>query len=68
MIYRLRPHFGGPWQPANSLLGWLNRSYGRSPDWCFDRIKCTLGMGLLALAAMLLPRANNQPVQSEEQK
>jgi cobalt-zinc-cadmium resistance protein CzcA len=38
----------------NPVLEWLNRSYGRSLDWCFDHIKFTLGMGLVALAAMLL--------------
>src|SRR5208337_3291756 len=37
----------------NPLLEWLNRSYGRSLDWCFDHIRFTLGMGLLALAGML---------------
>src|ERR1700684_1923310 len=38
----------------NPVLQWLNRSYGRSLDWCFDHIKFTLGMGLLALAGMVL--------------
>jgi cobalt-zinc-cadmium resistance protein CzcA len=38
----------------NPVLEWLNRNYGRSLDWCFDHIKFTLGMGLLALVAMLL--------------
>jgi heavy metal efflux system protein len=37
----------------NPVLEWLNRSYGRALDWCFDHIKLTLGMGLLALALML---------------
>ena len=38
----------------NPVLQWLNRNYGRSLDWCFDHIKFTLGMGLLALAGMVL--------------
>jgi len=38
----------------NPVLEWLNRSYGRALDWCFDHIKLTLGLGLVALAAMLL--------------
>src|ERR1700722_4504091 len=38
----------------NPVLEWVNRNYGRSLDWCFDHIKLTLGLGLLALAAMLL--------------
>src|SRR5580692_6433305 len=37
----------------NPVLEWLNRTYGRSLDWCFDHIKLTLSLGLLALAAML---------------
>jgi heavy metal efflux system protein len=37
----------------NPALEWLNRSYGSALDWCFDHIRLTLGMGLLALAAML---------------
>jgi cobalt-zinc-cadmium resistance protein CzcA len=37
----------------NPVLEWLNRSYGRALDWCFDHIRFTLCMGLLALAAML---------------
>src|SRR5271168_2837476 len=37
----------------NPVLEWLNRSYGRALDWCFDHIRLTLGLGLLALAAML---------------
>src|SRR5271170_2202785 len=37
----------------NPVLEWLNRTYGRSLDWCFDHIKLTLGLGLLAFAAML---------------
>ncbi len=37
----------------NPVLEWLNRSYGRSLDWCFDHMKFTLGMGLVALGAMI---------------
>src|ERR1022692_3208734 len=37
----------------NPVLEWLNRSYARSLDWCFDHLKLTLGMGLLGLALML---------------
>ncbi|MGZ4788944.1 MAG: efflux RND transporter permease subunit [Terriglobales bacterium] len=37
----------------NPVLEWLNRSYGRSLDWCFDHMKFTLGMGLIALGVML---------------
>src|SRR5450631_3245806 len=37
----------------NPVLEWLNRTYGRSLDWCFDHMKFTMGMGLLALAVML---------------
>src|SRR6202035_2460777 len=37
----------------NPVLEWLNRSYGRTLDLCFDHIRFTLCMGLLALAVML---------------
>jgi len=37
----------------NPALEWLNRSYARSLDWCFDHMKLTLGMGLIALGAMI---------------
>ncbi len=37
----------------NPVLEWLNRNYARSLDWCFDHLKFTLGMGLLALGLML---------------
>lgn len=37
----------------NPVLEWLNRSYSRCLDWCFDHMKFTLAMGLLALAVML---------------
>ena len=35
----------------NPVLEWLNRTYARSLDWCFDHMKFTLGLGLLGLAA-----------------
>jgi heavy metal efflux system protein len=37
----------------NPVLEWLNRSYVRSLDWCFDHLQFTLAMGLLALSLML---------------
>src|SRR6202030_3676089 len=37
----------------NPVLEWLNRSYARTLDWCFDHMKFTLAMGLLALGLML---------------
>ncbi len=37
----------------NPVLECLNRNYARSLDWCFDHMKFTLGMGLLALGAMI---------------
>jgi len=37
----------------NPVLEWLNRNYGRTLDWCFEHVRLTLGLGLLALAAML---------------
>ncbi len=37
----------------NPVLEWLNRSYARSLDWCFDHMKLTLAMGLLALGVMI---------------
>jgi len=37
----------------NPVLEWLNRSYVRSLDWCFDHLQLTLAMGLLALGLML---------------
>jgi cobalt-zinc-cadmium resistance protein CzcA len=37
----------------NPVLEWLNRTYARALDWCFDHLKLTLGMGLLALGLML---------------
>src|ERR1700732_1956445 len=37
----------------NPVLEWLNRSYARTLDWCFDHLKLTLSIGLLGLAIML---------------
>jgi cobalt-zinc-cadmium resistance protein CzcA len=37
----------------NPVLEWLNKNYARSLDWCFDHLKLTLGMGLVALAIMI---------------
>ncbi|HKV80323.1 MAG TPA: CusA/CzcA family heavy metal efflux RND transporter [Candidatus Sulfotelmatobacter sp.] len=37
----------------NPALEWLNRNYTRTLDWCFDHMKFTLAMGLLALGLML---------------
>src|ERR1700758_3635343 len=37
----------------NPVLEWLNRSYARTLDWCFDHMKFTLTMGLLALGLIL---------------
>jgi heavy metal efflux system protein len=37
----------------NPVLEWLNRSYGRSLDWCFDHMKLTLGLGLLCAGVIL---------------
>ncbi len=37
----------------NPVLEWLNRSYARSLDWCFDHLKFTLAMGLAALGVMI---------------
>src|SRR5579864_7583860 len=37
----------------NPVLEWLNRSYARTLDWCFDHLRFTLAMGLLALGLML---------------
>src|SRR5579872_1041117 len=37
----------------NPVLEWLNRSYARSLDWCFDHMKFTLLMGLAALGLIL---------------
>ena len=37
----------------NPVLDWLNKTYARTLDWCFDHLKFTLAMGLLALGLML---------------
>ena len=37
----------------NPALEWLNRSYVRSLDWCFDHLQFSFAMGLLALGLML---------------
>ncbi len=37
----------------NPVLEWLNHNYARSLDWCFDHMKFTLGMGLVALGVMI---------------
>jgi heavy metal efflux system protein len=37
----------------NPVLHFLQERYARTLDWCFDHLKFTLGMGLVALALML---------------
>src|ERR1700719_665395 len=37
----------------NPVFHWVQEYYGRRLDWCFDHLKATLGLGLLALAVML---------------
>lgn len=37
----------------NPVLEFVNRSYARALDWCFDHLKFTLAMGLAALGVML---------------
>ncbi len=37
----------------NPVLEWLNRTYVRTLEWCFDHLKFTLAMGLVALGLML---------------
>src|SRR6202158_2796577 len=37
----------------NPVLEWLNRSYGRMLDWCFDHMKLTLGLGLSCAGVIL---------------
>src|SRR6202140_1017382 len=37
----------------NPVFHWLQERYGRQLDWCFDHMKVTLGMGVVALAVML---------------
>ncbi|GAC1432368.1 MAG: CusA/CzcA family heavy metal efflux RND transporter [Terriglobales bacterium] len=34
----------------NPVLEWLNGTYGKTLDWCFDHIKLTLSLGVVALA------------------
>lgn len=37
----------------NPVFHWLQEAYGRRLEWCFDHLKLTLGMGVVALAVML---------------
>ena len=37
----------------NPVLAWVNKTYSRSLDWCFDHLRFTLAMGLAALGVML---------------
>jgi heavy metal efflux system protein len=37
----------------NPVFHWLQEHYGRLLEWCFDHLKITLGLGLLALVVML---------------
>jgi heavy metal efflux system protein len=37
----------------NPVFHWLQEHYTRLLDWCFDHLKFTLGMGIVALVAML---------------
>ena len=37
----------------NPVFHWLQEHYNRQLDWCFDHMKLTLGMGLVALMVML---------------
>src|SRR5215475_12442065 len=37
----------------NPVLEWLNRTYARSLDWCFDHMKFTLGLGLAGFGLIL---------------
>ena len=37
----------------NPVLEWLNRSYTRSLDWCFDHMKFTLALGLMGFGLIL---------------
>lgn len=38
----------------NPVFHWLQHRYGRLLDWCFNHLKLTLGLGLAALAGMLV--------------
>src|SRR5690348_2097307 len=37
----------------NPVLEWVNQSYSRSLDWCFDHMKLTLGLGLAGFGLIL---------------
>ena len=37
----------------NPVFLWLQESYGDLLEWCFDRLRFTLGLGVMALAVML---------------
>jgi len=37
----------------NPLFHWLQKSYGHLLEWCFDHLKLTLGIGVMALAVMV---------------
>jgi cobalt-zinc-cadmium resistance protein CzcA len=37
----------------NPVFHWLQQCYGRLLEWCFDHLKFTLGVGVVALAVML---------------
>src|SRR5271168_1102342 len=37
----------------NPVFHWLQERYGRLLEWCFDHLKFTLGLGVVALLAML---------------
>ena len=38
----------------NPVFHWLQERYGRLLEWCFNHLKLTLGLGVAALAVMLL--------------
>jgi cobalt-zinc-cadmium resistance protein CzcA len=38
----------------NPVFHWLQERYGRLLEWCFNHLKPTLGLGVVALAVMLL--------------
>ncbi len=38
----------------NPVFHWLQQRYGRLLEWCFSHLKLTLGLGVAALAGMLL--------------
>ncbi len=37
----------------NPVFHWLQESYGHLLEWCFDHLKLTLGIGVMALAVMV---------------